>query len=109
MLAQIGKEFHPVLLREFVKMMGVYPVGSLVALDTGELAVVVENNPEALFLLRPCVKLITDAAGIKKDGETVDLSEVTTGSQNYSRTIVKVLDPLKYGIRVADYFLARAG
>jgi putative nucleotidyltransferase with HDIG domain len=109
MLAQIGKEFHPVLLREFVKMMGVYPVGSLVALDTGELAVVVENNPEALFLLRPCVKLITDAAGIKKDGETVDLSEVATGSQNYSRTIVKVLDPLKYGIRVADYFLARAG
>lgn len=109
MLAQSGKEFHPLLLREFVKMMGVFPVGSLVALDTGELAVVVENNPEAVFLLRPRVKLITDAAGNKNNGETVDLSEVDPGSRNYSRTVVKVLDPLKYGIRVADYFLARAG
>lgn len=109
MLAQSGKEFHPLLLREFVKMMGAYPVGSLVALDTGELAVVVENSPEAVFLLRPRVKLITTAAGDKNVGGTVDLSEVDPGSQNYSRTIVKVLDPLKYGIRVADYFLASAG
>jgi HD-GYP domain-containing protein (c-di-GMP phosphodiesterase class II) len=109
MLAQSGKEFNPLLLREFVKMMGVYPVGSLVALDTSELAVVVENNLETVFLLRPQVKIITDAAGNKKDGETVDLSAVDPGSQNYSRSIVKVLDPLKYGINVADYFLARAG
>jgi HD-GYP domain-containing protein (c-di-GMP phosphodiesterase class II) len=108
MLAQSGKEFHPLLLREFVKMMGVYPVGSLVALDTGELALVVENNPEAAFLLRPRVKLITDSEGNKKDGEIVDLSEAAAGSPSYSRTVVKALDPLRYGIRVADYFLARA-
>jgi HD-GYP domain-containing protein (c-di-GMP phosphodiesterase class II) len=109
MLAQSGREFHPLLLREFVKMMGVYPVGSLVALDTGELAVVVENSLEAAFLLRPRVKLITDSAGNKKDGEIADLSEAAAGGQSYSRTIVKVLNPQKYGIRVADYFLARAG
>lgn len=109
MVAESGKEFHPLLLREFVKMMGVYPVGSLVALDTGELGVVVENNPETVFLLRPRVKLITNASGDKKDGETVDLSAVDPGGQTYSRSIVKVLDPQKYGINVADYFLARVG
>jgi HD-GYP domain-containing protein (c-di-GMP phosphodiesterase class II) len=106
MLAQGEKEFHPLLLREFVKMMGVYPVGSLVALDTGELAVVVEVNPESAFLLRPRVKLITDSAGNKRDGETVDLSAVDPATQPHPRTIVKVLDPLKYGINIADYFLA---
>jgi HD-GYP domain-containing protein (c-di-GMP phosphodiesterase class II) len=109
MLAQGKKEFHPLLLREFVKMMGVYPVGSLVALDTGELAVVVDVNPEMPFLLRPRVKLITDSAGNRKDGETMDLSAVDPATQTHSRTIVKVLDPLKYGIHIADYFLARAG
>jgi len=108
MLAQSGKEFHPVLLREFVKMMGVYPVGTLVALDTGELGLVVETNPEKVYLLRPRVKLITDTAGNKRDGATVDLSAVDAGDQHYSRSIVKVLDPQKYGINVADYFLARA-
>jgi HD-GYP domain-containing protein (c-di-GMP phosphodiesterase class II) len=106
MLAQSEKEFHPLLLREFVKMMGVYPVGSLVALDTGELAVVVEVNPESTFLLKPRVKLITDNAGNKRDGETVDLSAVDPATQTHPRTIVKVLDPLKYGINIADYFLA---
>jgi HD-GYP domain-containing protein (c-di-GMP phosphodiesterase class II) len=106
MLAQGEKEFHPLLLREFVKMMGVYPVGSLVALDTGELAVVIEVNPESAFLLRPRVKLITDSAGTKRDGETVDLSAVDPATQAHPRTIVKALDPLKYGINIADYFLA---
>ncbi len=109
MLEQSGREFHPILLREFVKMMGVYPVGSLVALSTGELGLVVENNPDQRLLLRPRVKLITDPKGNKVDGAVVDLSEVDTVTNRYSRTIVKTLDPEKYDVRVADYFVARAG
>jgi putative nucleotidyltransferase with HDIG domain len=109
MLEQSGKEFHPLLLREFVKMMGVYPVGTLVALTTGELGLVVENNPESSLLLRPKVKLITDPQGNKVDGGIVDLSEADPATNRYPRTIVKTLDPEKYDIRAADYFLARAG
>lgn len=108
MLEQSGKEFHPLLLREFVKMMGVYPVGTLVALNTGELGLVVENNPEPSLLLRPRVKLITDPYGNKLDGDIVDLSEADPATNRYPRTIVKTLDPEKYDIRVADYFIARA-
>jgi len=108
MLAQSGKEFQPLLLREFIKMMGVYPVGTLVGLDSLELAIVIENSPDTILLLRPKVKLITDASGNKIDGDTIDLSEVDPETRKYFRTIVKVLDPDRYGIRVADYFLARA-
>jgi HD-GYP domain-containing protein (c-di-GMP phosphodiesterase class II) len=108
MHAQSGKEFHPLILREFIKMMGVYPVGTLVALDSLELAIVVENNPDAALLFRPSVKIITDAAGNKRDGKTIDLSEADPKTGRPIRTIVKVLDHDKYGIRVADYFLARA-
>jgi HD-GYP domain-containing protein (c-di-GMP phosphodiesterase class II) len=108
MLAQSGQEFQPVLLREFVKMMGVYPVGTLVALTTGELGIVVENNSETMFLLRPKVRLITEASGNKIEGDVVDLSETEPGAKTYARTIVKTLDPEKYRIRVADYFLAQA-
>jgi len=108
MLQQSGKEFHPILLREFVKMIGLYPVGSLVALNTGELGIVIENHPETMLLLRPKVKLISDASGNKIDGDVVDLSEAEPGTDTHTRTIVKSLDPEKYHIRVADYFLAQA-
>ena len=108
MLAQSGREFHPALLREFVKMMGVYPVGSLVALDTGDLAIVMENSPETRLLLRPVVKIVAGADGGRVDGQVADLSEQDPEKKAYLRTIVKALDPEKYNIRVADYFLARA-
>jgi HD-GYP domain-containing protein (c-di-GMP phosphodiesterase class II) len=108
MLELSGKEFHPLLLREFVKMMGVYPVGTLVALNTGELGIVVENNPEPSLLLRPRTKLITDPHGNKLDGDIIDLSEADPATNRYRRTIVKTLDPEKYDIKVADYLLALA-
>lgn len=108
MLQQSGKEFHPVLLREFVRMMGVYPVGTLVLLDTGELGIVIQNHSETALLLRPRVKLITDEAGNKRDGEVVDLSEVDPETNKYKRTIIKSLDPEKYKVRVADYLLVQA-
>jgi len=108
MLEQSGTEFHPVILKAFVNLMGVFPIGSLVALNTGEMGIVFDLNPDPKLLFRPSVKLITDAAGNKVDGEIVDLSEMDTETNRYPRTIATALNPHDYGIEVADYFLARA-
>ena len=108
MLEQSGTEFHPGILKAFINLMGAFPVGSVVLLDTREIAVVVDTNPETAFLLRPRVKLITDREGNRIDGETVDLSEKDPESGRFPRSIAKPLDPEKYDIRVPDYFLARA-
>lgn len=101
-----GTEFDPVLLKVFSNMMGVYPIGTVVALSTDELGIVVETNSETAFMLRPKVKLITDETGNRINGEIVDLTEMKPGSNRFKRTIVKSLDPYKYNIQVADYFLA---
>ncbi len=108
MLDKSGTEFDPLLLQIFVKMVGVYPIGTLVALNTGELGIVTEIPPEESFILRPKVKLISDEWENKIDGEIVDLTEKDSGTNEFKRTIVKSLDPKKYNINVADYFIAEA-
>ena len=106
MLEKSGRDFEPHLLRIFANMVGIYPVGSLVALDTGEIGIIVETHPDMAYLLRPKVKLITDEAGNKKLGETVDLTEKIPGTQDYKRTITTPLDPHLYNVQVTDYILA---
>ncbi len=108
MLDKTGTEFDPVLLQVFVKMVGVYPIGTLVALNTGELGIVAEINPEEAFVLRPKVKLISDEKEKRINGEIVDLTEKDPEDGLFKRTIVKTLDPKKYDINPADYFLAEA-
>jgi HD-GYP domain-containing protein (c-di-GMP phosphodiesterase class II) len=103
-----GTEFNPIILKALVNLMGVFPIGTLVALTTGELAIVCDLSPDPKFMLRPKVKLITDPEGNLRDGELVDLSDRDPESNLFPRTIVKVLDPHAYGIEVADYFLAQA-
>ena len=87
--------------------MGVYPVGTLAALNSGEVGVVIENNPLPSFTYRPLLKLITDAQGRKYDGPVVDLAETDPRTKMFRRTIVKTLDPEKYHIPVADVLIAR--
>lgn len=108
MMDKAGKEFDPILLKVFASMVTACPVGTLVLLDTGEMGVVYETKTEPTLFLRPKVKLITDAQGHKLDGPVVDLAEKDEEAKTYRRSIVKVLNPEQYGLRVSDYFVAEA-
>ncbi|UCE19926.1 MAG: HD domain-containing protein [Gemmatimonadota bacterium] len=104
MVAKSGSDFDPVLLKVFIEMIGVFPVGSLVTLDTGEIAVVVESNPDPTLLDRPKVKLFTDKEGNSLDGDIVDLSDYDKETNRYVRTVVTPLDAHSYGIDSSRFF-----
>jgi HD-GYP domain-containing protein (c-di-GMP phosphodiesterase class II) len=108
MFEKIGEEYDSLLLKVFAGMIGVFPVGSLVSLNTGEIGVVVETNQEEAFMLRPKVKLIADSNKHKIDGEIIDLAEKDPETGQFKRTVVNVLDPEKYEINIPDYFLVQA-
>jgi HD-GYP domain-containing protein (c-di-GMP phosphodiesterase class II) len=95
----------PVLVKAFVNLTGIYPVGTLVVLDSFELGVVHAVNPLQEMLSRPIVRVISDAMGnLVHPGELVDLSD-RDANGNFTRTVIKTENPERYGIRVGDYFV----
>jgi HD-GYP domain-containing protein (c-di-GMP phosphodiesterase class II) len=95
----------PVLVKAFINLLGIYPVGTLVVLDTFELAVVSASNQNPEALSRPGVKIISDAQGNRISPPlVVDLAIPEAGGQ-YARTIIKTADPDRYGITPGDYLI----
>jgi hypothetical protein len=88
-----------------MNLTGIYPVGTLVILDTFELGIVHAVNPIPEMLSRPIVRVISDAKNnLLHPGFLVDLAQQGDDGV-YLRTIIKTENPERYGIRVGDYFL----
>ena len=97
--------YEQVLVKAFINLLGIYPVGTMVILDTYELALVRAANPVLEFVHRPLVRVISDPMGtLVHPGVDVDLARQEEDGR-YARSIIKVTSPEKYGVRVADYFV----
>ena len=93
--AGAGRAFDPRVVRTFVRLVGLFPVGSLVQLSSGEVGVVVRNHERALG--RPTIRLVLDAGGNAAETAEIDLSEkVREGAFRWS--VVRTIDPVEMGI-----------
>lgn len=54
-MAQWKGHFDEIVFKVFVKSLGIYPIGSMVKLESGRLAIVIDQSPESL--LTPVVKV----------------------------------------------------
>jgi len=105
MLENPKRGYDQILVKAFINLIGVYPVGTLIILDSYELAIVTAANPNPEFVHRPMARIVSDPTGtVVYPGHVVDLSE-RDGGGNFLRSIIKVSNPEKYGIRVSDYFV----
>jgi HD-GYP domain-containing protein (c-di-GMP phosphodiesterase class II) len=94
-----------VVVKAFSNLLGLYPVGTLVVLDTFELGVVHAANANPEMISRPVVRVVSDDKGnVLFPGHLIDLA-AQNESGAFLRTIIKTADPMRYGIRIADYFV----
>jgi HD-GYP domain-containing protein (c-di-GMP phosphodiesterase class II) len=92
-----GKDFQPNFVDIFIKEIGLYPIGSSVKLNSGEIALVLFNNRENPT--KPIIQIILTATGKKVPHPVeLDLAKADT-----AREIVCMVDPKEYGIDVEKY------
>ena len=88
--------FDPTLFQAFVRSLGIYPVGSLVALASGRLAVVMEQNPQSLT--SPVVKVFfSTKSQMPIPTQRVDLATSGSGDRIVGRE-----SPAKWGFGFID-------
>ncbi len=100
-LYSMREAFLPHLAERFIRCIGVYPVGSLVRLSSGDMAVVCEANPSAR--LKPKVALLGDSR--ESEGTSLHLLDMTSRS---GLSVTDCLDPRRYGVDCPNILNAAA-
>ena len=94
MFKQRNKQFHPVILENFIKMLGVYPAGSVVILQDGYCGVVTASPRKSPT--RPVVTLIRDPKGHPMPRLEFDMS------QERLANIAKCVSATEAGVDIHD-------
>lgn len=96
-----GTTFHPGYYKTFVKMLGIYPAGTLVRLDSNEVAVI--YRPNYARPLRPMVRIVIDAWGKRLDEPLqIDLTEAGKNGRP-KRSITGTVSSVMKNIDVSEY------
>ncbi len=95
-----GRHFSPTTLKTFVGMMGMYPVGTMVRLNSYEIGIIIKvgDAPD-----RPCVKIMYDPDG-KAYAEPIELDLST----DMDRTILSNVNPEVTGTALDAFFEKQA-
>ena len=105
MFGKSGQSFDPILLKLFVNCVGIIPIGSLVRLDSGPLAVVIKPAQDKTNAERPLVRVITDESGTSiEDGPELDLTEQDEAG-HYTHSILQLVDNAEYHFDTGRYFV----
>lgn len=95
------KDFGRELVEEFIKCVGIYPIGSLVLLNNGTLGIIVASNPGAR--LKPIVMLVRDAEGtMLRPRPLLNLAITGKAARQDAPAIARIVNPRDYGIDIAE-------
>ena len=96
--------FNQNLLRRFVNLIGLFPVGTLVRLNTDEVGVVTHEHPTDPF--RPQVKILRGREGERVDEMPLVNTWEPDGRGDFTWAVVEAVDPDEAGIDPLRYLQA---
>ena len=105
MLSRAGTLFDPALLKHFVTCVGIIPIGTMVLLDTGELAVVLRPAAEREHAQRPLVRIISDSLGAPIDPPAEHDLQETDADGRYLRSIIRLVDNTEHRLETSRYVI----
>ena len=100
-----GMQFQREMVEQFVQALGMFPTGSLVEINTGEVGIVIEQN--RVRRLRPQLMLLLDADKEPlKSHKTMNLRKLPEDAGNpKARWITQGFEAGAFGIDPKDYFM----
>ncbi|GAA3974107.1 HD-GYP domain-containing protein [Allohahella marinimesophila] len=97
-----GTQFDDELAKEFIKMIGIYPPGSIVELHTGEVGIVVMQNQKSK--LKPKLVIVLDTQKRKAELKVVlDLIKEPADADGKIYTINRELPDGSFGVKLQKY------
>ena len=91
-MAQWADHFDDTVFKAFVKSVGIYPIGSMVRLKSGRLAVVIDQSPKSL--LTPVLKVFFST----KSKSRIPIEVLDLSKSNAQDSIVGHEDPVAWGV-----------
>ncbi len=87
-MSQWKGSFDPELFQSFVRCIGIYPVGTLVKLESGKMGVVIDQNPRSL--IKPRVKVFySTTTGMPVNRYVLDLASPDCSDKIVSRELAE--------------------
>ncbi len=96
--------FRDALIDQFLQCIGLYPIGTLVELNSGEIAVVIQQNQVRRLQPRVLVLLAPDKS-VERFARTLDLLMLPQTPTGETYRIQRALPPNAYGIDPNDFYL----
>lgn len=94
-----GDHLDPLLVKQFIRCIGLYPVGSMVLLESGRLGVVVETNEEDQRL--PAVRVMYHT----KFRMPITVKTIELANPGTQDRILRAVDPDEYKIDVRKFLV----
>jgi putative nucleotidyltransferase with HDIG domain len=103
-VSQAGAKFDPILVKAFARAIGVFPIGTVIRLTTGEVGLVVRRSHLSSDPNRPVMRVLLDARGRPaSDGRLIDLGQTDPETGEFTHSVAETLSCKDLGLNLRDY------